>query len=252
MSRGHFGSRLKAQVCSFGLLLHFLQAVVWDAEDGAQCQCRRGGCKSSVDHAPSLSNGHVHRRTGSPSNNDSPEAPAARSGVARGSHRHRRQGSGRRTPTRRLPWHKSAVSKLEAALRAVGDDDDTVPNLREALKRARQQPVPLSIPDKVAQCESFLERAREGGSRQRVVVASPERVDTVECRGAEVACSSGWGGEDFVPQGRQRDLQAAIVAGHLSEVARISQLMSSAAQEWQRIFQEQPSAMPSAVANMVR
>ena len=66
--------------------------------------------------------------------------------------------------------------------------------------------------------------------------------------------------EDFVPQceeemhewiqGRQRDLQAAIVAGHLSEVARISQLMSSAAQEWQRIFQEQPSAMPSAVANM--
>ena len=68
--------------------------------------------------------------------------------------------------------------------------------------------------------------------------------------------------EDFVPQceeemqewiqGRQRDLQAAIVAGHFSEVARISQLMSSAAQEWQRIFQEQPSAMPSAVANMVR
>ena len=67
--------------------------------------------------------------------------------------------------------------------------------------------------------------------------------------------------EDFVPQceeemqewiqGRQRDLQAAIVAGHLS-AARISQLMSSAAQEWQRIFQELPSAMPSAVANMVR
>ena len=65
--------------------------------------------------------------------------------------------------------------------------------------------------------------------------------------------------EDFVPQceeemqewiqGRQRDLQAAIVAGHFSEVARISQLMSSAAQEWQRIFQEQ-FAMPSAVANV--
>ena len=50
----------------------------------------------------------------------------------------------------------------------------------------------------------------------------------------------------------ERRVEAAIVAGHLSEVARISQLMSSAAQEWQRIFQEQPSAMPSAVANMVR
>ena len=46
------------------------------------------------------------------------------------------------------------VSKLEAALRAVGEDDDTAPNLREALKRARQQAVPLSIPDKVAQCET--------------------------------------------------------------------------------------------------
>ena len=68
--------------------------------------------------------------------------------------------------------------------------------------------------------------------------------------------------EDFVPQcdeemqewieGRQRDLQAAIVAGLLPEVSRVSQLLSTAAQEWQQIIQEQSSAMPSAVANIVR
>ena len=51
---------------------------------------------------------------------------------------------------------------------------------------------------------------------------------------------------------RQKDLQSAIVVGQLPEVARISQLLSTAAQEWQQIFQEQAPAMPSAVANMVR
>ena len=68
------------------------------------------------------------------------------------------------------------VSKLEAALRAVGDDDDTAPNLREALKRARQQAVPLSTPDKVAQCESFLERARkrEAAARELLLQAQTE------------------------------------------------------------------------------
>ena len=49
--------------------------------------------------------------------------------------------------------------------------------------------------------------------------------------------------EDFIPQcdeemqewteGRQGDLQAAIVAGQLPKVARISQLLSTAAKEWQ-------------------
>ena len=111
---------------------------------------------------------------GNPSNNVSLEPHIRAVGasrtfrVARGSHRCRRQGSGRRTPKR--------VSKLEAALRVVGEDDDTAPNLREALKRARQQAVPLSIPDKVAQCESYLERARkrEAVSRELLLRAQAE------------------------------------------------------------------------------
>ena len=200
-------------------------------------------------------------------------------------------------PDEKVAVAQERVSKLEAALRAVGEDDDTAPNLREALKRARQQAVPLSIPDKVAQCESFLERARKRESAARElllqaqteltrlsaeVVEGEQRLATLRAElersqspvvtvdmSAEVqrlralveqlskekdevhlqtdpnpkrVCRR----DDFVPQceeemqewiqGRQRDLQAAIVAGNLSEVARISQLMSSAAQEWQRIL----------------
>ena len=90
-----------------------------------------GWCKSSADHAPSLSNGHVHRRTGSP-DNVSPEPHSRAVGasrtfrVARDSHRHRRPGSGH--PDERVAVAQERVSKLEAALRAVGDDDDTAPN----------------------------------------------------------------------------------------------------------------------------
>ena len=126
------------------------------------------------------------------------------------------------------------------------------------------------------------------GSCQRVVVASPDRVDTVECRGRRRGATVGdtvepsWSApslqllQSTCPQrcrgcvlqwnscrrrrkmsvskptrnprrcvvgkisfhnatrrlqewiqGRQRDLQAAIVAGRFSEVARISQLLSS-------------------------
>ena len=40
-------------------------------------------------------------------------------------------------------------------------------------------------------------------------------------------------------EGPQRDFQAAILAGQLPEVARISQLLSKAAQEWQQIIEKQ-------------
>ena len=68
------------------------------------------------------------------------------------------------------------VSKLEVAFRAVGDDDETAPSLREALKKARQQAVPLSTQDKVTQYESFLERAkkREAGAKELVLQAQKE------------------------------------------------------------------------------
>ena len=66
--------------------------------------------------------------------------------------------------------------------------------------------------------------------------------------------------EDFVPQcneemeewmaGRHADLQTAMASGQLPEVARVSQLMTNAVQEW-RQFQEQMTT-PSLVANTVR
>ena len=79
-------------------------------------------------------------------------------------------------PDEKVSVAQERVSKLEAALRAVGDDDETAPSLREALKRARQQTVPLSTQDKVTQCESFLERARkrEAGAKELVLQAQKE------------------------------------------------------------------------------
>ena len=219
-------------------------------------------------------------------------------------------------PDEKASAARERVSKLEAALKAVGDDDDTAPSLRQALQKARQQAVPLSTQEKVAQCESFLERARKREAAAKEVVSQAQseltrlsaevaegeqRLTTLRAElerpqpqvvavdmSAEVerlralveqltkekedarpqvdrqgpnpkrACRR----EDFVPhcdeemaewiEGRQKDLQSAIVAGQLPEVARISQLLSTAAREWQQILQEQAPAMPSAVANMVR
>ena len=154
------------------------------------CQCRRGGCKSSADHTPSLSNGHVHRRTGKPQQQRQPGA--TQQGRWRQPHVHGRQGqpqapkTGIRAPhpDEKVAVAQERVSKLEAALRAVGDDDDTAPNLREALKRARQQAGPLSIPRQGCTMREFLGTGQEeGGSCQRVVFAGPDRVDSVECRG---------------------------------------------------------------------
>ena len=102
-------------------------------------------------HPKSVQWPRVSKDGSSNSNHVSLERPHSRavgvsrtSMVAKGSHRHRRQGSGRRTPTRRQLWHKSEFPSSIAALRAVGDDDDTAPSFREALKKARQQAVPLS------------------------------------------------------------------------------------------------------------
>ena len=47
-------------------------------------------------------------------------------------------------------------------------------------------------------------------------------------------------------ESRQKDLQAAVAAGHLVEVARNSNLLTKAATEWQEIIQEQGAAVPSA------
>ena len=102
---------------------------------------------------------------------------------------HQRQGS---APDEKVSIAQKRVSKLEAALRAVGDDNETTPSLHEVLRRACQQAVLLSTQDKVTQCESFLERAREEGGRgQRVGFCKPERVCTIERRGCRRGATVG-------------------------------------------------------------
>ena len=54
-------------------------------------------------------------------------------------------------------------------------------------------------------------------------------------------------------EGRQKDLQEVVVSGKLTEVARVSEFMTRAAQEWQQMTHEQSvSVLPSVVASMVR
>ena len=204
LAQGHFCSnfflptRKKSDLGSFHSVSS--SAVLWDAEDGVRFQCRRSGCKLSAGRASSRFSGPQLRGTSSPSSNHVSLEPHHRavgashnSMVARG-HNHRRQGSGRH-PDEKAAVARERASKLEAALRAVGDDDDTAPSLREALKKARQQAVPLSPQDKVAQCESFLERARkrEAAARELVLQAQTEltrlSAEVVE-RGATVGDTS--------------------------------------------------------------
>ena len=52
-------------------------------------------------------------------------------------------------------------------------------------------------------------------------------------------------------QGRHADLQTAVGAGQLQEVARISKLLITVAQEWQELINHS-TTMPSSVANVVR
>ena len=160
--------------------------------------------------------------------------------------------------------------------------------VRNAYKRALEAVRGTPIDVQVKECESFLAKARshleELDSKRATiiqnipdassevhelrgrVVQSQAQVDSfrtvpsADCQGPNPkrTCRR----EEFVPhcdeemqewiEARQRDLQAAILAGQLPEVARISQLLSKAAQEWQQIIEEQAPGMPSAVANMVR
>ena len=67
--------------------------------------------------------------------------------------------------------------------------------------------------------------------------------------------------EEFVPQcdeemeewlaGRHADLQTALATGQLPEVARVSQLMTAAAEDWHQLIQNQRTA-PSMLANSAR
>ena len=56
---------------------------------------------------------------------------------------------------------RDRIAKLEAAIAAVGDEDETAPKLKEASRKARQQAQIPPIEVRVKSCEQFLDRARK-------------------------------------------------------------------------------------------
>ena len=95
-------------------------------------------------------------------------------------------------------------------------------------------------------------RAREADALRQRGVATAVDLDMIQkdpdpkrpCRREDHEEKQEW------TEDRQKDLQAAMVAGRLPELARVSHLLTKAAQEWQQMTQQQ--SVPSAVANPVR
>ena len=166
------------------------------------------------------------------------------------------------------------------------DDGEELATLQNSLRRAKMQAQVPPVEKRIADCSQFIERAkkraeaaadalRKAEEFKRVcddeVVMAERRLEALrrEVATADVGQSNRPDGsvvkrcrrEDFVPHcdeemqewmhGRHADLQAAVEGGHLQEVARISQLMTTAAQEWQELINRQSVVPPSAVANFV-
>ena len=73
---------------------------------------------------------------------------------------------------------RDRISKLETALAAVGEDDETAPKLQEALRKARHQAQTPPVEVRVKSCENFLERARKNVSKSQEEVARAQQALT--------------------------------------------------------------------------
>ena len=126
-------------------------------------------------------------------------------------------------PEEKVAVAQERVSKLQAALRAVGDDDDTAPNLREALKKARQQAVPLSDRVDTVECRGRQRGASVGDASSRVGAPPVSSCRSRHVRrGAEVACSSGTvvEGEGRWPSPNRPESQAGVSSGRFRPTVR--------------------------------
>ena len=91
--------------------------------------------------------------------------------------------------------------------------------------------------------------------QSQLLQAAPATVAAPSDSRSEVPVAKRCRREDFVPhcdeemqewmQARQADLQAAVVTGQLQEVSRISQLLTTAAQEWQELMIQNQRTAPS-------
>ena len=188
------------------------------------------------------------------------------------------------------PFQGPSVKVAAAEERVAKFEGPEEEMVRAAHQRALEaiQGVPINV--QVKECESFLVRARShlaeldskrATSELRAKLHTPPPSEEYQLRGwvsqlqAQVASLRGPSldiqspnpmrprrREDFLPhcdeemqewmECRHQDLQAAVAAGQIPEVVRISQILTQAAQEWQQLIQGQStSAFPSAVANKV-
>ena len=157
-----------------------------------------------------------------------------------------------------------STNRLQVLAQKRSEEEQLLKDATARLARLRELeagPVchPTALDVQVAELKAKLavmeaERdARDAEMRGSPSVVDPDSQDPVPKR----PCRR----EEFIPncdeemqewmEDRHKDLQAAMVAGHLPEVARVSHLLTKAAQEWQQLIQQQ-SMMPSAVANSVR
>ena len=80
---------------------------------------------------------------------------------------------------------RDRITKLEAAIAAVGEEDETAPKLKEALRKARQQAQILPIEVRVKSCEQFLERARKNVKAQEEVSQAQQLLMEAQSRHSE-------------------------------------------------------------------
>ena len=149
------------------------------------------------------------------------------------------------------------LSKLEAERDA---ENALLEEGRARLARLQAQaathttaPPPPPVTTNVSELEAEVSRLRA----ELAARANPSRDSRPEGPVLKRQCRR----EEFVPQcdeemeewlaGRHADLQTALATGQLLEVARLSQLMTTAAEEWHQLIQNQRTA-PSALANTVR
>ena len=122
----------------------------------------------------------------------------------------------------------------------LADGEARMERLRAQVSNLPVPPVVISAEAEIAKLKEMvatMEKERDAALQQ----ASVKRQATIPSRVVRR--------EDFVPQcdeemeewmaGRHADLHTAMVAGQLPEVARISQLMTHAAQEWHQLLQGQ-------------
>ena len=79
-------------------------------------------------------------------------------------------------PDVKVSMARDRIAKLEAAIAAVGDEDETAPKLKEALRKARQQAQIPPIEVRVKSCEQFLDRARKNVLKAQEEVSKAQQL----------------------------------------------------------------------------